>query len=79
MGSSNQVTQNGNTTRTWTLSGSGVSNHDTVVVQLDNTTPSTSIELMNVRGLINPNRYVVDVKVIGPDAVAFRLNNTDIS
>jgi hypothetical protein len=79
MGSSNQVTQNGNTTRTWTLSGSGVSNHDTVVIELDNTTPNTSVELLNMRGFISPNRYVVDVKVIGPDAVAFRLNNTDIS
>ncbi len=79
MGSSNQVTQNGNTTRTWTLSGSGVSNHDTVVIELDNTTPTTAVELMNVRGFINPNRYVVDVKVIGADAVAFRLNNSSIS
>lgn len=78
MASSNQVTQNGNTTQTWTLSGGSVSNHDVVTVQLDNTTASTAVQILNVREFINPNRYTFDVKVIGPDAVAFRINNAGI-
>lgn len=78
MASSNQVTQNGNTTQTWVLSGGAVSNHDVVVVQLDNTTPNTAVRISNIRVLINPNRYSFDISVIGPDAVAFRINNTGI-
>lgn len=74
MSSSNQVTQNGNTTQNWVLSGGSVSNHDVLVVELDNTTPNTSVMLSNVHGFINPNRYSFDVTVSGPDAVAFRVN-----
>jgi hypothetical protein len=79
MASSNQVTQNGNTTLNWVLSGGAVSNHDVVVVQLDNTTPNTAVRISNIRGLISPNRYSFDISVLGPDAVAFRINNTGIS
>ncbi len=78
MGSSNQVTQNGNTTQNWVLSGGGVSNHDIVVVELDNTTPNTGVTISNIRGFINPNRYSFDINVGGPDAVAFRINNSGI-
>jgi hypothetical protein len=78
MASSNQVTQNGNSTSNWILSGGSVSNHDVVVVQLDNTTPNTSVEISNIRLSISPNRYSFDVTVHGPDAVAFRINNTGI-
>jgi hypothetical protein len=74
MASSNQVTQNGNTTQNWVLSGSLVSNHDVVVVQLDNTTPNTAVRISNIRLFINPNRYSLDISVLGPDAVAFRIN-----
>ena len=78
MASSNQVTQNGNTTQNWVLSGGPVSNHDVIVVELDNTTPNTSVTLSNVNGFINPNRYSFNVTVNGPDAVAFRINNAGI-
>ena len=78
MASSNQVTQNGNTTQNWVLSGGTVSNHDVIVVQLDNTTPKTAVQISNIRLLINPNRYSFDIRVIGPDAVAFRINNADV-
>jgi hypothetical protein len=78
MASSNQVTQNGNTTQNWVLSGGTVSNHDVIVVQLDNTTPNTAVQISNIRLLINPNRYSFDIRVIGPDAVAFRINNADV-
>lgn len=78
MASSNQITQNGNTTQGWVLSGGAVSNHDVVVVQLDNTTPNTAVQISNIRLLINPNRYVFNISVLGPDAVAFRINNTGI-
>jgi len=78
MGSSNQVTQNGNTTQNWVLSGGGISNHDVIVLQLDNTTPNTAVSISNIRTLINPNRYSFLVSVVGPDAVAFRANNAGI-
>jgi len=78
MASSNQVTQNGNTTQNWVLSGGTVSNHDVLVVQLDNTTANTAVQISNVRVLINPTRYSFDIKVMGPDAVAFRVNNAHI-
>ena len=77
MASSNQVTQNGNTTMGWVLSGG--SNHDVVVLQLDNTTPNTAVQIQNIRLFINPNRYAFEVRVVGPDAVAFRVNSTGIS
>ena len=76
MASTNQVTQNGNSTQTWTLTGG--SNHDVVVVQLDNTTPNTAVQISNIRLFINPNRYTFDIRVIGPSAVAFRINFTGI-
>jgi hypothetical protein len=78
MASSNQITQNGNTTQGWVLSGGSVSNHDVVVVQLDNTTPNTAVQISDIRVLINPNRYAFSIRVLGPDAVAFRINNTGI-
>ena len=78
MASTNQVTQNGNTTQNWVLSGGPVSNHDVVVVQLDNTTSNTAVQISNIRLFINPNRYSFDIRVIGPDAVAFRVNFTGI-
>lgn len=72
MGSSNQVTQNGNTTCGWTLTGS-VSNHDVIVLQLDNGGPGGSgVTISNVvnRG----NAYDFAVTVVGSDAVSFRAN-----
>ena len=78
MASSNQVTQNGNTTLNWVLSGGGISNHEVVVVELDNTTPNTGVQISNTRVLINPNRYSFDITVVGPDAVAFRINSTGV-
>jgi len=79
MPSSNQVTQNGNTTQAWQLGGGSTSNRDVIVVQLDNTTPNTAVQISNVRVLINPNRYLFDIRVVGPDAVAFRINNAAVS
>ena len=70
--------QNGNTTQTWVLSGGPVSSHDVIAVQLDNTTSNTAVTVSNVRVFINPNRYAFEVTVVGPDAVAFRINNAPI-
>ena len=78
MASSGQVTQNGNSTVNWVYSGGGISNHEVVVVQLDNTTPNTSVRISNIQVFISPNRYSFDISVIGPDAVAFRINSTGI-
>lgn len=76
MGCSVEVTQNGNTTLNWIISGGGggnaVSNNDVVTLQLDNSTPNTGVQISNIVGFISPNRYSMDVTVVGPDAVAFR-------
>jgi len=85
MGTSNQVTQNGNTSQTWVLSGGDVSNHDVIVVRLDNTTPDTSVEISHVRigervnqqGGVDPI-YSFDITVVGPGAVAFRIDNQGV-
>jgi hypothetical protein len=67
----NQVTQNGNTTRTWTTTGSSLSTHDAVVVGLTSGTTSR-IRLHWVEMGRNPTSYRTRVQVIGSNAVAFR-------
>jgi hypothetical protein len=67
----NQVTQNGNTTRTWVTMGSALSTHDAVVVGLTSATTSR-IRLHWVEMGRNPTSYRTRVEVIGANAVAFR-------
>jgi hypothetical protein len=84
MGCSTQVTQNGNTTLNWTISGGGggnaISNNDVMTLQLDNSgTANTGVQISNIVGFINPNRYSMNVTVVGPDAVAFRFVYTPLT
>lgn len=68
---SNQVTQNGNSTKTWTATGGSLSNRDCIVVgQTVNSNSCLRIE--RIDRCVNPKKYRITVKVIGSDAVAFR-------
>jgi hypothetical protein len=77
MGTSNQVTQNGNTTVGWAVQGGSISNHDTIVIALDNAGGS-GVKLSDLAVWLNPTRYSFSTTVVGPDAVAFRVNNGGI-
>lgn len=66
----NQVTQNGNTTGTWTITGGSLSNHDAIVVKPESGSSGLSINSITAR--ISPNRYSVSVTVNGGVAMAFR-------
>ena len=77
MGSTNQVTQNGNTTCGWTTWGGDISNHDVIVLQLDNPGPGGSGVMMS--NLVNRgSAYDFAVTVVGSDAVSFRANNSSV-
>ncbi len=67
----NQVTQNGNTTVTWTTTGSSLSTHDAVVVGLTSGT-SSRIRLEWVEAGRSPTSYRTRVRVVGSNAVALR-------
>ena len=67
-----EVTQRGNTTRIWTATGPALSTHDNVVVGLTAASPST-IRLNWVEVGVSPTRYLLNVQVVGPDPVAFRV------
>lgn len=68
---SNQVTQNGNTTRNWTATGSSLSTHDCIVVGLTSAT-SSALRIEYIDRYVNPNSYRIRVRVVGAGAVAFR-------
>ncbi len=64
------VTQNGNTTGTWNISGSALSSHDAVVVGPTSGNSELRIEHVTVRR--SPRRYQVRLRVLGGGAMAFR-------
>lgn len=68
----NPVTQNGNTTRTWTATGSALSLHDCIVV--GHTVASTSaLRIEYIDRYVRPEHsYKIRVRVVGSQAVAFR-------
>lgn len=67
----NQVTQNGNTTQTWTTTGSALSTHDCVVIGITSGT-SSRIRIDSIELGVNPTSYRTRITVIGAGAVAFR-------
>ena len=69
---SQQITQNGNTTLTWTSTGSALSTHDCVVAGLTSNTNSR-IKIDSIERGVNPTSYRTKITVIGANAVAFRL------
>ena len=68
---SNQVTQNGNTTVTWTATGSALSTHDCIVVGLTSGTNSC-LRIEHIDRCVDPTRYRIRVRVVGAQAAAFR-------
>ena len=79
MATFNTITQNGNTTRTWTNIG-GITNHEVFTFTLQATSPSntTGVLVSNVIGFINPNRYHCTLTVEGPQAIAGNFESTGI-
>ena len=68
---STQVTQNGNTTTTWSIGPhSSVSTHDAIVPKP--VSGSSRIEFTSIRVKQGPTNYHITVQVHGSDAVAFR-------
>lgn len=65
-----QVTQNGNTTGTWNISGGALSNHDSIVVKPQS--GGSGLRINSITARISPNRYSVSVTVLGSSAMAFR-------
>ena len=65
-----QVTQNGNSTQGWIVSGSALSTHDAVVLKPESGSSGMRIQSTLVR--INPTRYELTVSVVGGAAMAFR-------
>ncbi|MCW4015641.1 MAG: hypothetical protein NWF06_04665 [Candidatus Bathyarchaeota archaeon] len=66
----NTVTQNGNTTVTWQISGSALSTHDCVV--LKPTSGSSGVKITSITVYRDPTRYSVTVQVVGSAAMAYR-------
>ena len=71
MATSNQVTQNGNSTQNWTLTG--VSTHECIVLKPE--TGSSWMELERIRVRLSPTRYELRIRVIGAGAMAFRIKS----
>ena len=70
---SSQVTQNGNTTVTWSIGPhSSLSTHDCVVMRPDSGNSGLRIEHITVSR--NPTVYKVRVQVVGSGAMAFRFS-----
>jgi hypothetical protein len=67
---STSVTQNGNTTQGWLVSGSALTNHDAVVIKLEAGRSRVGIVFTAVQ--LSPIRYIMSVRVIGLEAVRFR-------
>jgi len=66
------ITQNGNTTRTYTNQGGGITNHEVFAFTLQSTFPanSTGALISGVTVFINPTRYNCTLTVEGPQAVS---------
>jgi hypothetical protein len=66
------ITQNGNTTLTWTNTGGNITNHEVFAFTLQNTSPSntTGVLISNVTVFIKPTRYTCTLSVKGPQAVS---------
>lgn len=68
----NMVTQNGNTTNTWTVSGGSISTHDCLV--LKPISGSSGLKITSKKVYLSPTRYKISVQVIGSGAMAFRVS-----
>ena len=70
---STQVTQNGNTTTTWSIGPhSSLSTADAIVVRPS--AGNSGLRINSVTARINPTRYDVSVTVAGSGAMAFKFS-----
>lgn len=67
-----QITQNGNTTLTWIITGSALSNADAVVVRP--ISGSSGLKINSVTARVSPKRYDVSLSVVGSAAMAFKFS-----
>ncbi|MDQ1589850.1 MAG: hypothetical protein QOG71_477 [Pyrinomonadaceae bacterium] len=67
-----QATQNGNTTLTYTISGSALSVADDVVIR--GVSGSSGIRLNSVTLFLKPTRYKASVSIIGTEQVKFKFS-----
>ena len=64
------VTQNGNQTLTWIITGGALSTHDAVVVKP--TAGSSGLRINSTTVRRSPKRYDVSVTVVGGGAMSFQ-------
>lgn len=64
------VTQNGNTTTGWVITGSALSTHDAVVVKP--TAGSSCLRVNSITVCLSPTRYIVSLSVVGGGAMSFQ-------
>lgn len=67
-----QITQNGNTTLSWHVTGSALSSADAIVVRP--VSGNSGLKINSVTARIGPHSYDVSVSVIGAGAMAFKLS-----
>jgi hypothetical protein len=72
----NVVTQNGNSTGTWFITGGGLSTHDEVVVHP--TAGGSGLRVNNVTVTTNPLKYAVSLSVVGGAAMAFSFSGEQV-
>lgn len=68
----NEVTQNGNTTATWSITGDALSTHDAIVVRP--TAGGSGVRINSITARRSSTRYSVSVTVVGAEAMAFRFS-----
>ena len=67
-----QVTQNGNSTLIWHITGGSLSRADAIVVRP--VAGSAGLKINSVTARISPNSYDVSLSVIGASAMAFKFS-----
>ncbi len=72
----NTVTQNGNSTVTWTTTGGALSPHDAIVV--GPVAGTSGLRLGDVTVSMGPTSYTAPVTVAGGAAMAFRFSGTRV-
>jgi hypothetical protein len=65
-----EVTQLGNTTREWTLTGSLLSTHDAIVAK-PTAGVGSGVRINSITVFLNPTRYVFSITIVGAGAMAF--------
>lgn len=74
------ITQNGNTTLTWTNSGGNITNHEVFAFTLQATSPNnaTGALVSDVTVFINPTRHNCTLTVKDPQAVTGNFDSNEV-